>query len=160
MFLETCIQNVRKIIEDVETESGPLLFSEDDMVDWFKLNGEKTIPSSINRTGALTLKTMLWNLDNLRPPVRINLESQLVDLLVKDGIVTHGIGDPASGREDPEASVIENEPTIEIEPSAVEIKTESGIKPLYDNIKRKEDWFDKMLNIVAAVVRGFMLHEA
>jgi len=157
MILEQCIQNIKQILADYETESGRQPLSQEDIESWFRKNKDKTIQISIISNSSLKLSTMLWNLNNLKAPIRSTFESQLLNLLSNSGLMTSNTGALVSEKQSHEPAIVEKDPVPAVELSTI-INTESSRGPLQNTHKKKEDWFDKMLDIVAAVVRGFMFH--
>jgi len=157
MILELCIQNIKQILADYEIESSRQQLSQDDIVTWFKKNKDKTIQISIINNSSLKLSTMLWRLENLKAPIRSKFESQLLNLLNNSGLMTSNTDRLASEKQSHEPVIVEKDPVSAVELSTI-INTESSKDPLQNTHKNKEDWFDKMLDIVAAVVRGFMFH--
>lgn len=158
MISEKCIQNIKQILGDYETGSRQQLLSQDDIVTWFRQNKDKTIQISIINNSSLKLKAMLWNLDNLKAPIRSKFESRLLNLLSDSGLMTSNTDGMVSEKQCHEPVIMEKDPVPAIEDSVEIIKAESSKTPLQNTHKKEEDWFDKMLDIVAAVVRGFMFH--
>jgi hypothetical protein len=161
MITERCIQNIKQILADHQTERDRQLLTQDDIETWFRKNKDKTIQISTINNNPLKLKTMLWNLDNLKSPIRSKFEVQLLNLLPTEGMVISNTDERVSEKPTQQPINVEKEPVYAIkEHSVEEINAEKSKKPIHSTYKKKEDWFDRMLDIVDAVVRGFMFHSA
>lgn len=159
MVFERCIQHIKKILEDNNFKEGPLQFSEGDIVEWFKKNRDNIIKTAAVHPGSLTLKAMLWNLYNLKPPIRSKFELELVEHLRADGIVSSGWDETIDDEQVSQPASVENKSDSDIE-AVKEIKTETiTIKPASGTYKKREDWFERLLTVIAAVVQGFMFNE-
>ncbi len=140
MITERCIQNLKQIITYQGTENSPQQFFHDDIVTWFKQNMDESIQiPSVNRD-SFKIKTMLWNLDNLKAHIRSKFELRLLSVLHNDGVIK-----PYTNEQVPES--------LNPQPAFGEKKYVAGDEGSV--FKKEEDWFDRMLNIIAAVVRGF-----
>ena len=143
MITERCIQNLKQIITYHGTENSPQQCFHDDIVTWFKQNMDESIQiPSVNRD-SFKIKTMLWNLDNLKAHIRPKFESRLLSILHNDGVIKLYTNEQVPENMNPQPASGEKENVAGDEGSV---------------FKKEEDWFDRMLNIVAAVVRGFMFN--
>ena len=160
MVFERCIQHIKRIIEDSNIDGAPFRFSEGGIMAWFKKNENNIIKTAAVHPGSLTLKAMLWNLDNLKSPIRSTFCFQLVEHLRADGVVTQAKDETGDDEHASQSVTVEKKPDTEIEHALEEIKPEtSTIKPTSGPYRSREDWFDKLLTIIAAVVQGFMFNE-
>jgi len=158
MITERCIQNIEQIVVDHGTENSQRQFSHDDIEIWFKQNREESIQLSIAGRDSYKIKTMLWNLDNLKVHVRSQFKLRLLHVLQNDSTIQPCTEEPLPESLAQEPSSGEKEFLSDDVDSVEKMEIDSLAKPPQTPLKNNEDWFDRMLDIVAAVVRGFMFN--
>lgn len=155
MITERCIENLKRIITGRDTEDQLQAVAHDDLLVWFNTNRDRLIQISPDRIHVHKIKAMLWHLGSLKSDIRSMVESSLMTLLKKDGLMQPHEEQAASEYSGAETSVDEGANTAGNEAHAVAAVDDTKADMPLVHSRREDDWFDKLLDMVSAVVRGF-----
>ena len=169
---QVCLQNVQRILSECSDNRNIKNLSLDEVQPIYQEMADHTFRISVSNTH--TFKNMLWNLDNLKPDVRLTFQKEFFDkwyLAYEYSIKIDPIEDRPETEQQDFIGITEDEESTEttIQDSTPETKdadkkqVQESVEHVYNSKSSiltgqvyKRDWFDKFLDLAASVMGYFL----